>query len=110
MAINQIVNFVPGTRQVRILRLSDGATLATALISPNAPTVSNVALQGAPDPVTGTVTLTWNASDADNDALTFDVFYSKDGGATLQPVKTGVIGNATTVDSSTLGGGAAIFG
>lgn len=106
---DQVVNFVAGTRQVRIVRLSDGQTLATASISPNAPVVSNVALQGAPNPVTGTVTLSWSASDADGDALAFDVLYSRNGGASFQRVRSSVSGTSTTIDTTTLGGGTAIF-
>lgn len=106
---DQVVNFVNGTRIVRIVRIGDGQVLATANISPNAPVVSNVALQGAPNPVTGTVTLTWSASDADNDALRFNVLYSRNGGASFQTVKTGVTGNSTAIDTSTLGGSTGIL-
>ena len=109
LSINQIVDFVAGTASVRIIRTSDNAVLTTIQISPNAPVISNVALQGAPDPVTGTVTLAWAASDADGDALTFDVFYSRDGGATFQPVRMSVSGNSTEIDTLRLGGGTGLF-
>ena len=56
----QIVTFASGMRSVKVIRTSDGAALATKAISANAPVVSNVALQGAPNPVT--VTLGWTAS------------------------------------------------
>jgi hypothetical protein len=108
LSINQIVNFVTGARSIVIVG-SDGTFWGSAVISPNAPSVSNVALQGAPNPVTGTVTLAWTASDADNDALSFDIFTSRDGGATLQPIKSGVTGNSTPIDTNTLGGGSALF-
>lgn len=106
---DQVVNFVAGTRQVRIVRLNDGQTLATANISPNAPAVGNVALQGTPNPVTGTVTLSWSASDADGDVLTFDVLYSRNGGASFQRVRSSMSGTSTTIDTTTLGGGTGIF-
>ena len=105
----QIVTFTTGTRSVKVMRTSDGATLATKAISANAPLVSNVALQGAPDPVTGTVTLSWSASDADGDPLTFDVRYSHDGGATWVTVHSGATGNSASIDTSTLGGGTGQF-
>jgi hypothetical protein len=109
MSINQIVDFVAGARAVRIVRTSDNTVLTTLSISPNAPVLTNVALQGAPEPVTGTVTLGWDASDADGDALTFDVFYSRDAGATFQPVRMSVRGNSTEIDTLRLGGGTGVF-
>lgn len=109
MGINQVVTMTAGARQLRIVRLSDGLTLASQAISANAPVVSNVALQGAPDPVTGTVTLAWNASDADGDALTFDVFYSNDGGSSFTGVQSGLTGNSAQIDTSSLGGGSGFF-
>ena len=56
---------------------------ATQAGSANPPALSNVALQGAPSPVSGVVTLGWTASDADGDPLTFDIFYSRDNGTTF---------------------------
>ena len=109
LSFDQVVNFVAGTRQVRIVRLNDGQVLTTANVSPNAPVVSNVALQGAPNPVTGTVTLSWSASDADGDPLTFDILYSGNNGASYQTVKTSVSGANTTIDTVTLGGGTGIL-
>jgi hypothetical protein len=100
----QVVTYVANTAQVRIVRLADSGVLATQTISAHAPTVSNVALAGAPNPVTGTVTLNWDASDADGDPLTFDIYYSRDGGATMQPVAVGGSGNNTPVDTTHLGG------
>jgi hypothetical protein len=109
MGISQIVTMTAGARQLRIVRLSDNLTLATQAISANAPAVSNVALQGAPNPVTGTVTLAWSASDADGDALTFDVFYSNDGGATFTGVQSNLSGNSAQIDTASLAGGSGFF-
>lgn len=94
---------------MRIVRLSDNATLAERAISVNAPVVSNVALQSASDPVTGTVTLSWAASDADSDPLTFEVHYSNDGGATWAPVVSGLADTSAAIDTSPLGGGTGRF-
>ena len=105
----QVVTFAAGTTQVRIVRLTGGQTLATAPVSANAPVVSGVALQGAPNPVTGTVTLGWNASDADGGLLGFDIYYSRDGGASFQPLKANVTGNSTSLNTDRLGGGSAIL-
>ena len=104
LQINQVITFAVGTGSLRIVRLADNVALVTKTVSSNAPVVSNVALQGAPNPVAGTVPLGWNASDADGDTLTFDVFYSLDGGTTLQPVASGISGNTTQIDTSLLGG------
>lgn len=109
LGFTQVVTFTAGTAQVRLVRNSDNMVLTVAPVSAHAPTVSNVALQGAPNPVTGTVTLGWIANDQDGNALTFDVFYSRDGGATLQPLAVNVGGQSMQLDTARLGGGTAIL-
>lgn len=106
LGFNQIVALAAGARAVEIVRLSDGRILASRTLSAAASAVSDVALAGAPDPVAGAVTLTWAASDGDGDALTFSVLYSRDGGATFQPVQMGVTGTSTEIDTAPLGGSA----
>ena len=112
LSFAHVVTTVAGTTQINIVRVADGVVLASKALSPNAPAISNVALQNAPDPVSGTVTLAWTASDADagdQNALMFDVFYSRDAGATVQPVRLGITGTSTALDTSTLPGGAGHF-
>ncbi len=104
LQINQVITVAVGTRSLKIVRLADNLALITKTVSANAPIVTNVILPGAPNPVSGTTTVAWTASDADGDALTFDVFYSPDGGTTLQPVASGITGNSTQVDTTALGG------
>ncbi|MBW7886260.1 MAG: hypothetical protein H3C34_27265, partial [Caldilineaceae bacterium] len=104
LGFGQVVNFVAGTRTIQILRNSDSLVMGSTAVSANPPTVSNVALQGAPNPVTGVVTLGWTASDPDGDALIFDVAYSRDNGATFQPVAINISGNSTQIDTAQLGG------
>lgn len=101
--------FVPGARTIQIVNLADGKVLASKPVSATPPTIGNVALQNAPDPIAGVVTITWNASDADNNSLAVDLLYSRDGGASFQPLQMGVGGSSATIDTSQLGGGAAIL-
>ncbi len=100
-----LAGFTGTVRKVQVIRDSDGARLANQLVSPNAPVVTNVALAaGTPNPVSGIVTLNWNASDADGDALTYDVAYSRDGGITFQPVAINITQTSTQIDTAMLGG------
>jgi hypothetical protein len=101
------VDFLPGTARVEVMRLADTLVLASYTISANAPAISDVALVNPPSPVTGSVTLAWQASDADGGALNFDLYYSRDDGATFVPIQMGVSGSSTLVDTSNLGGSAA---
>ena len=105
----QVVTFTAGTRNVRIVRLSDQQVLADAPVSANPPTVSNVHLVGAPSPVVGTVTLAWNASDPDGDPLKFDIDYSHDGGASFSPIIMHTTSLSLPIDTSGLGGGTGVF-
>ena len=110
LGFSQVVDFAAGTRKVQVVKLDGNVVLATQAVSANPPTISNVALQGAPDPVTGVVTLAWTASDSDGDALSFDVAYSRDGGVTFQPVTLNLSGSSAQLDTASLGGsGSAIL-
>ncbi len=104
LAFSQVVNFAAGTRTIQIVHISDDKVLGSAPVSANPPTIKNVVLQNAPDPVTGVVTLVWTASDPDKDPLTFDVAYSRDNGATFQPVAINLTGSSAKIDTAELGG------
>jgi len=104
LSIEQVVSYTPGTAEVQIVRISDTLVLTSETLSVNPPTISDVALQGAPDPVTGTVTLGWTASDPDGDPLTFDILYSTDIAVPFQPVQVGVGGSSAQIDTLMLGG------
>lgn len=54
----------PGARLLKVISVPGGETLAMKAISANAPVVSDVALQGPPNPVSVVVTLAWAARDA----------------------------------------------
>lgn len=100
----QVVPYAFGTRQIELVNLSNGVVINTAPVSASIPVVSGVALQGAPDPVSGVVTLVWNASDADSSDLTFDIFYSNDNGLTYRPTALNKTGTSAQIDTSTLPG------
>lgn len=104
-----VIPFAEGTRMVEIVRTSDGTVLGAQPVSPNAPTVDAVALIGAAEPITGTVTLTWNATDADGDALTYSVLYSTDAGTKWGGSTSGITQTTTSIDTAVLGGGAGRF-
>ncbi len=99
-----VVPFAAGTRFVEVSKVRDGVVLALQPVSANPPVVSNVALQGAPNPVSGIVTLGWNASDPDNDLLSFDILYSVDNGASFKPIAAGIESKTTLIDTALLGG------
>lgn len=109
LAFNQVVPFVANTTQLRIVNIASGQTLISRTISADAPVVSNVTLQGTTNPVVGNAMLTWSASDADGDALKFDVLYSRNGGATFQPLQINLHTTSAQIDTSQLGGGQTIF-
>ncbi|HLH72318.1 MAG TPA: hypothetical protein VKX96_03465, partial [Chloroflexota bacterium] len=105
LGFGQVVPFVSGTALVRVVRVSDGAVLTSIPVGTSPPTVSGVALQGAPNPVSGTVTLRWNASVPGGGPMSFDVLYSRDGGATFQPIQGNLTSSSVQIDTSRLGGG-----
>jgi hypothetical protein len=104
-----VVPFVAGTRSLEIVDVASNQVRYQAAVSANAPTVSNVVLDNPPNPVAGTVTLAWQAADADGDTLTYDVFYSADSGTSFQPVALAVNSLSVAIDTSALAGGQGRF-
>jgi hypothetical protein len=129
MSFEIVEPFVAGTAEVRIVTATAaglssaafvctlgvgstqaaGAVLARVPVSAHPPAVSNVALTNPPNPVAGNVTLGWNASDPDGGPLSFDLFYSHNGGASFLPLQSGVSGSSATIDAAQIGGGSVIF-
>ncbi len=68
--------FPAGT--VKFVILHNGTVVKEIGVSANAPVVSNVAPQTAGS-VNGPVTITWSATDADADRLSYEIVYNADG-------------------------------
>ncbi len=109
LAFGQIVEWVAGTAVIQIVTLTNSAVLGETAVSANPPQISNVVLQRPSNPVAGTVTLAWSATDADNDDLTFDIQYSRNAGIEFRPVLLGVTGSSAQIDMDALGGGIGLF-
>jgi Ca2+-binding RTX toxin-like protein len=89
------------------IALYNGATELDAVeASANAPTVSVIAPNGGQSFSGSSVTLTWTATDADAEPLTYRVHYSPDGGASWLPVATQLEQTSLTIPRSKLKGSA----
>ena len=104
LTFNQVVAFVAGTSKVEIVKLSDNKVMTSVNVPAHSPSISNVALQSPPNPVSGTVTLGWTASDPDGRPLTFDIYYVRNGNPTPRIIKLDATGSTASIDTSTLGG------
>ena len=110
LRFGHVVPFIAGTQAIRIVDATTAERVIGAkAVSLNPPVISNVALQGAPDPVAGLVTLGWTANDADGHPLTFDIFFTRIGANAPQPLMLGLSGRSAQIDTASLGGGSARF-
>jgi hypothetical protein len=82
--IHEAVPYVTGLE--RVLILDGDEVLIDEQASENAPMVEVTSPNGSEVLAAGTHNVTWTASDADGDALSFLVQYSPDGGETWQPI------------------------
>ncbi len=90
------VDYVDGARE---LVISDGQrTLLRETASANPPLVRVTAPNGGENFPSGTMTVTWEASDPDGDSLTFLVQYSPDGGTSWQSITTVLPGQPRQVE------------
>lgn len=102
LGFSQVIDVPGGTRRLDVVRANGGQALASRTISATAPVVNAITVSPT---ITPTVNLSWNATDADGDPLRYDVFFSRDGGQTFQPLQLNLKGNKATIDTASLGGG-----
>jgi Tol biopolymer transport system component len=100
-AFLEIVPYITGTERIEIVHDTD--VLAERLVSLHPPTVT-LTLPETSDPLTGTVIITFTANDADEDALSFALFYSPDDGQTWLNVELDIITATYALDTFYLPG------
>jgi len=74
----------PATTSVTVKRISDGGALGGRSASASAPVISAITSPMAGQALTNSMLISWNASDADGDVLSYMVQYSNDNGTTWQ--------------------------
>jgi hypothetical protein len=83
------VPYMDGVAQIQILHGEN--VIVSRIVSANAPTVNLTYPNSGETFVSGeNITITWEASDADNDTLSFTVLYTPDNGTSWIPIQTGV--------------------
>ncbi len=90
-----ILPFDASTARISLYKGSQ--VLAQRTVSAHAPQVTLLAPK-AGDKLSGVQTVSWQASDADNDPLTFSLEYSSNGGGAWFPINTGLTGSSAQVD------------
>jgi hypothetical protein len=101
MVFSVIVPFSQDVRQVILLK--GNTRLAERTASPHAPVVSLLTPAGREN-WSGMQTIAWQASDADNDTLTYTVEYSADGGQTWTPLNTNLTTTSLEVNFNNIPG------
>jgi len=101
--VSFIMPWIAGTTSVALVH--NGQTLDSRSISANAPTVSVTNPAAATEWPTGSQqTLTWQGSDADSDALSYTVLFSKDGGTNWEVMATELTDAAMEIDVDAMAG------
>ena len=95
LMIYEAIPLAENTASVRVTK--DGVTLATVAPGKNAPAVT-LTSPNSGDTLTGdSVTVTWNATDLDQDTLTYHVLYSADNGTTWTPAAQNITSTQVTI-------------
>lgn len=102
-AFTLVLPYPEGTKFVVLTH--QGAELGRVVASNNAPSVRLISPNGGESwGASGTYTVTWTASDPDNDPLRFIVSYSPDNGTTWMPLALDGSTSSLVVDSHNLPG------
>lgn len=103
--IAQIVDWVEGTQRIAIYSDVAGRELASTTVSANPPAVAITGRSGGDAlPASGPVTLAWDGTDTDGDALDYILLYSFDDRASWRTLATTHISNTLTIDAGQLEG------
>ncbi len=105
----QAVTFVNGTREIQLVEAAGTRVIGSRAVSGSAPVVATVTLQGPVNATTGEISLSWSASDSDNDPLTYDILVTRDAGATFERLASEVPTTTAVVNTSSVAGGTANF-
>lgn len=100
--LDEIVPFAAGTRLIEITK--GDQVLATRQVSAAAPTVQVLTPNGGENIGQGDLVVTWQAGDADGDALSATILLSLDGGVTYQPLRGEVTGTTVTIPAAEVPG------
>jgi hypothetical protein len=102
-AFTLVLPYPEGTRSIVLTH--QGEELGRVVASDNAPSVQLISPNGGESwGAGGTYTVTWTASDPDNDPLRFIVSYSPDNGTTWMPLALDISTSYLVVDSHNLPG------
>jgi hypothetical protein len=97
------VKYDPNIVKFKVIKQSNDILLGSVIASDNAPEVSVTYPNGGEHLNPPSVTITWTASDADNDPLTFTVQFSKDNGTSWKTLVTDHVGTSLDVNLDDLG-------
>jgi hypothetical protein len=90
----------------RIVMLNpSGAQLDSRTVSNNAPVVTVISPNGGESLSGATATISWSASDADNDTLKYVIQYSNDGGNSWRPLAVDYPNTTLDLDLTSIAGG-----